>query len=234
MRTGVGLVSEVRVDERGEHSAWIRCEESISPAPGQYVMARERRDGEAVSSTALFASAYDQDSFLALDPQPAWQPGTRLELRSPLGRGFNTPAQARRVALVALEGQAGRLLPLAQMALEQGAAVVLYCDPVPSGLPVSLEAFPLAALPEGLAWADFIAADAHLAALSNLGALLGLQSGVKASLVGQTLVRTDMPCAGMGECGVCALLTRGGWKLVCKDGPVFDLQALDWEHAAEG
>jgi hypothetical protein len=43
-----------------------------------------------------------------------------------------------------------------------------------------------------------------------------------------------MPCAGLGECGICAINTSTGsvhrlqkdYKLTCKDGPVFDLKML--------
>src|SRR3990172_9141527 len=121
MRTGMGLVSEVRVDESGRFSAWIRCTSDIRPAQGQYVLARE-----AVLATLVFAGEYGEGGFLALDAEATWGPGVQLELRGPLGSGFQMPVGAHRVALVALEGQAGRLLPLVQPALEQGAAVVLY------------------------------------------------------------------------------------------------------------
>jgi hypothetical protein len=42
----------------------------------------------------------------------------------------------------------------------------------------------------------------------------------------QALVITPMPCGGIAECGVCAVTARRGWKLACKDGPVFDLTEL--------
>jgi hypothetical protein len=35
-----------------------------------------------------------------------------------------------------------------------------------------------------------------------------------------------MPCAGLADCGVCAVELRRGWKLACKDGPVFDLRDI--------
>jgi NAD(P)H-flavin reductase len=40
------------------------------------------------------------------------------------------------------------------------------------------------------------------------------------------LLRTQMPCGALAECGVCAVRTRGGWKMACKDGPVFDWREL--------
>ena len=39
-----------------------------------------------------------------------------------------------------------------------------------------------------------------------------------------------MAC-GIGACLGCAIRTANGYKLVCKDGPVFDAQEIDWEKA---
>jgi len=36
-----------------------------------------------------------------------------------------------------------------------------------------------------------------------------------------------MPCGGLGDCGLCAVDLKRGWKLACKDGPVFDLNELE-------
>jgi dihydroorotate dehydrogenase electron transfer subunit len=37
---------------------------------------------------------------------------------------------------------------------------------------------------------------------------------------------TEMPCGGLGDCGVCALTSGRAWKLACQDGPVFDIHEL--------
>jgi NAD(P)H-flavin reductase len=42
-----------------------------------------------------------------------------------------------------------------------------------------------------------------------------------------------MPCSGLADCGVCAVPARRGYKLACKDGPVFDLDELDWRSEIE-
>jgi hypothetical protein len=42
----------------------------------------------------------------------------------------------------------------------------------------------------------------------------------------QILIHTSMPCGGIAECGVCALRTEDDWKLICKEGPVFDLREI--------
>jgi ferredoxin len=43
---------------------------------------------------------------------------------------------------------------------------------------------------------------------------------------GQMLIHTPVPCGGMADCGICAVTLRSGWKLACKEGPVFDWKAL--------
>lgn len=44
----------------------------------------------------------------------------------------------------------------------------------------------------------------------------------------QVSVEERMAC-GVGACLGCAIGTRSGYKRVCKDGPVFDIDEIDWE-----
>ena len=88
---------------------------------------------------------------------PGWRPTPACDLaagsapfplRGPLGHGFHVPATAHRVALAALDQSFGRLLPLIDLALEQGAAVALCGMNLPAHLPSAVEVLPLDALPE--------------------------------------------------------------------------------------
>jgi hypothetical protein len=158
---------------------------------------------------------------------PAWRPGTLLRLHGPLGRGFSLPPVCRSLALAALDGDISCLLPLAGQALQAGSSVALFVrGPLPL-LPPLVEVQPLEALPDALGWADFLALDLPLAGLSGLRQALGLPPERRAlPCTAQVLVHTAMPCGGPAECGACAITVRRGWKLVCKDGPVFDIQEL--------
>jgi hypothetical protein len=149
-----------------------------------------------------------------------------LVLRGPLGRGFKLPDGCRRLALAALGENAERLMPLAQGALEAGGDVTLFSDAPISPIPSALEFYPLAALPEGLPWADFLAVDLPLLDLPGLRSRLGMDSGSRLPCPGQALVFSPMPCAGLAACGACAVPVRHGWKLACEAGPVFDLEDL--------
>jgi dihydroorotate dehydrogenase electron transfer subunit len=155
-------------------------------------------------------------------------PGTPLHLRGPLGHGFSLDDTVHRLALAVLKDAISRLMPLAAAALAQDMAVTLYADsPLPL-LPSALEVYPLSALPEAPAWADQLALDLSLPKLPGLRACLGLNLQEHLPCQAQVLILTPMPCGGLADCGACAVPSRRGWKLACKDGPVFDINDLEW------
>jgi hypothetical protein len=183
---------------------------------------------QAPLAAVLFASQVSEAGFFAPAPVPqAWQPGTRLELRGPLGKGFGLPPTTRRLALAALDDHAARLLPLLRQGLAQGAAIALFADcPLPD-LPPAVELSPLSDLAGALTWADFLALDLSIAGQASLAGRLGLRKGERfQACPAQALLWTSMPCGGSGECGACAVITPRAWKRACSDGPVFDLNDL--------
>lgn len=206
-------------------SAWVACPPGAIPAPGRYVLAWALDDLDAPLATPLFAAEAAETGFLAAPPLPAhWQPGAQLLLKGPLGRGFNLPSGARRLALAALGETESRLLPLLHQALEHEAAIALFSDLPLRRLPAAVEIHPLDELPEALQWADFLALDVPLPALPGLRQRLGLANELDhLPCSAQALILAPMPCGGLGACGACSLPGRGKrWKLACQDGPVFD------------
>jgi dihydroorotate dehydrogenase electron transfer subunit len=223
MQNGEGEISAVYFGKGGLAGS-IRCSPAIVPGSGQYILAAAASSPDPVLATALFFSGRAPDGFIFPAPVPeTWRPGLRLWLRGPLGRGFRLPLTARRVALLGFSHSGARLLGLLPEALAQKAEITLLCDAAPPDLPEEIEIQPLAALQEICEWADFIAAEADREALPGLRGQLALAK-LKAQV--EILVGTPVPCGGMAECGVCAVLVRGGWKMACKDGPVFDLKEL--------
>jgi hypothetical protein len=212
------------MDNHGAASAWIVCPESAVPVAGAYLLGSEERD---VLPMPLFLEAGAEGGFIAAPPLPrSWEPGQGLDLRGPLGRGFNLPQGLSRLGLAAFGKTASRLFPLIEQALRRGAAVSLFTDLLVPALPSAVEVNPLSSLPDGLAWADFLALDLPLPGLAELDGSLGLAGLRQLSCPGQALLLTPMPCGGTAECGVCAVLIGRSLKLACKDGPVFDLEEL--------
>jgi dihydroorotate dehydrogenase electron transfer subunit len=229
MQTRQGLVKELRLDGNGRTVAWIECPAHHRPQAGQYLMGWAPADGEASLATPLFPAMLEADGFLAAAPlPPSWEPGTRLQLRGPMGHGFQIPPSARHLALGTIGVPLDRLLPLMQAGLQRELAVTLYIDNPPTNLPSAVEIYPLASLPEALAWADILALDLERQELPRLRSLLGSLREYAPSCPVQALVRTCLPCGGVAECGACAVPGRKRWKAACTQGPVFDLRELDW------
>jgi hypothetical protein len=229
MHTVQGRVRQIRMDSLGQTQAWIDCPGGLAPEAGQYVMARSLEEAEAPLATCLFATELPGTGFWAAAPIPSgWLPGIELELRGVLGHGFVVYSGARRIALASLSADPARLLPLVAKARQQGAAVTLFADPPLPSLPAWVEIYPLASLPELLHWPDFLALDLPIENLTQLREALGMQPEQILPCAAQALIYTPMPCGDLAECGACAVPARRGWKLACSDGPVFDLNSLEW------
>jgi len=226
-----GHVTEIWL-ENGRVAGRIAC--PLQPAPGQYLLAQPQDGTGDALPAALFSGGASADGFIAAPPFPTeWRPGRELLLRGPTGKGFSLPKGVRRVCLLALDTTPSRLLPLAIQAFKDQAEAALLCDTrsidlAMQRLPTALEVDSLDALPAILSWADFLAIDLPAAHLPQLRQQLGIKVGERLPCAAQALVFTPMPCAGVADCGACAVKGRRGWRLACKDGPVFDLNDLEW------
>ncbi len=229
MRVAEGLIAAIQLDSDGQLAAWIECSLGLVPAPGQYTLAQAFGTVRESLATPLFPVEAHAGRFLAAPPLPlSWSPGMELSLRGPLGNGFALPERLHNLALAALGETVARLLPLVGQFSASDIAVALFTDAALPALPAAIEAYPLAELAESLAWADFLVMDLPLASLPELRGHLGMGKHGSLPCPAQALVLADMPCGAVADCGVCAISARRGWKLACKDGPVFNLNELEW------
>lgn len=225
MNTGKGQVAELILEDGCRHVR-VTCPPNLIPSPGQYLLAGDRSDSPL--PVPLFHTNSAPYGFIAAGATPAWwSPGLELDLRGPLGRGFALPHSARRVALIAFDNAPARLQGLIQPALTQDAAVVLVGDSNPDSLPDEVEVQPMSALQEILEWGDYLAIDLARENLYRLKESIGKRSQFLAEKRVQVLIYTPVPCGGLADCGICAVTLKSGWRLACKDGPVFDLQELE-------
>ncbi len=224
MHTGKGQVIETILED-GQRLARISCLTNLIPSAGQYLLASDASDSPL--PVPLYYTDSAPEGFIAAPPIPeAWMPGMQISLRGPLGRGFALPAFARKIALIAFDDAPLRLRGLIRPALKQGAAVVLVSDFAADNLSDEVEAQPLSALQDVLAWADFAAFDVARVNLFELREKLGMMKQAQAACEAQVLIRTAVPCGGVADCGVCGVSLKSGWQLACKDGPVFDLREI--------
>jgi dihydroorotate dehydrogenase electron transfer subunit len=219
MGIGKGTIVEVYVGKNA--AARLSCPSGLVPGPGQYLMAEELVGTGELLPASIFPAGPADGGFLIASPVPkTWTPGTSLNLRGPLGNGFRLPTASRAVALAAFGETAQRLSALIEPAIAQGAAVTLLCAQPPHGLPNEVEIMPLGSLKDVIQWADYLALDMPREMTRSLPELFQPTVSCEA----QILVTTPMPCGGRGDCGVCAVSMKQGFKLICKDGPVLDLR----------
>ncbi len=223
MHTGRGRIIELILQDGGR-AARISCPADLIPAPGQYLLAGD--DSNAPLPVPFYCTDSAPGGFISSPVPDHWVPGVEISLRGPLGNGFKLPAFARKVALVALDVLPSRLRGLIRPALNQGAAVVFVSDLQVENLPDEVEVQPLSALGDVVAWADYAAFDVTRENLP--GWMERLRELKQASTLKEAgiLIRTPVPCGGVAECGVCAVVTKSGWKMACKDGPVFALREI--------
>jgi len=232
MKNGEGQLSEIYLDS----CARIICPPDLIPAPGQYTLAHPIGHGsDSPLAVPVFFSDSAPNGFRSAPYLPlSWTPGTQLDLRGPLGHGFSVPAFARKVALVAFDESPARLHGLIHIALKQEAEVVLVGNLVVGDLPEAVEVQPLQALTDIYQWADYAALDVARENLNRLGKMLGVGEQAKGAALSaskgpreaQVLIRAPMPCGALAECGVCSITIHYEWKMICKDGPVFDLNSI--------
>ncbi len=222
MKIGQGQLHEIYLNS----SARIDCPPGLIPAPGQYLLAHARGSDSPLAVPVFFSDSAPNGFRCAPLLESSWQPGTRLNLRGPLGHGFSIPAFARKIALIAFDDSPARLHGLISIALRQDAEIVLVCNSVTDELPEAVEVQPLQALMDIYQWADYAAFDVGRENLNQLREMLGGKEQARRPRDAQVLIRTQMPCGTLAECGVCALILKNEWKMICKDGPVFEMNSL--------
>jgi len=220
VQTGKGRVNELILLD-GIRQASIICRADLIPAPGQYLLASD--GSNAPVPVPLFHTESTPEGFIASPAMDTWVPGSEFFLRGPVGRGFGLPATAKKVALVISVSPPSTLRGLIPPALKQDAAIVLLTDFAVDNLPDEIEIQPLKSINEILGWADYAAFDVSREALAGLVRRLEASNLLSRAKDAQVFVRAPMPCGGLADCGVCAVVAKSGWMMACKDGPVFDL-----------
>ena len=222
MKNGEGQLHEIYLDS----SARIICPPELIPTPGQYLFAHAPESDVPLAVPVYFSDSAPNGFRSAPLVDSSWMPGTRLNLRGPLGHGFSLPASARKMALIAFDGSPAHLRGLIPIALKQGAEIVLVCDTTVDDMSEAVEVQPLQAMMDIYQWADFAAFDVGRENLNQLREKFGRVEQAKSPREAQILIRAPMPCGALAECGVCALTMHHEWKMICKDGPVFEMKEL--------
>ena len=172
----------------------------------------------------------------------ARKPGDGLTVFGPLGRGYSINPDAQNLVLVGGGLGMAPLIALADQAPGAGRSVTLLQGArssnklyPPDLLPPEVEALSATEdgssglhgyvtdlLPQHLSWADQIFACGPTPMLDGMAKVIREARSRKPV---QALLEERMGC-GTGICYGCAVFTRKGVRLVCKDGPRFELRQV--------
>ncbi len=219
----------------GEVCVLLQTLPFLQPIAGQFFQAYAA-DSEDLLPTLLYPCRVSSTELLLCGDIPkSWAPGTNLHLRGPRGNGFHLPPLTRRVALTTLDQcHVNRLLAMADAALANRAEVSLFTNQHPSDLAPEIEVLPLDELIQAKDWADYLAAVLPPGQVKTFRNGLQLTAGRKTPFSAEIMLELPMICDESSACGVCAVVTNRGWRLACKDGPVFALDDLVSEDGSLG
>ncbi len=149
-------------------------------------------------------------------PYARLEPGDRLNVLGPVGRGFRLPAGAAH--LLVLAGSLERLLPTIQHALRGGLAVTVITPRSADLLPTDVEIHRGPVTAELAAWADVVLLD--VADPKPRAQHIRELAPPRGADYVQALIQTPLPC-GVGACQACWVETGHTKRLACVEGPVF-------------
>jgi len=178
------------------------------------------------------------------------QPGDRIFVWGPLGRGYGVRRGASNLLLVAGGIGVAPLVWLADEQVARGRHVTLIQGARSADglfpahlLPPEVEVVAVTEdgsmgqrglatdlVPDYLSWANQVFAcgpNAMFRALAEVARRVEGEGARRRRKSVQVLLEEVMPC-GTGICYGCGITTRKGVKLVCKDGPRFELRDVFW------
>lgn len=241
----------------GVYLLWAEAPEIAALArPGQYVMVRCGEGHELTLRRPLAIHRISQDSiallFAVVGRGTSWlsqrREGEAVDLFGPLGNGFEVHPSSKNVLLAAGGMGIAPLLALAEEALTAGREVTLL-----TGNKTAALVYPQHLLPHGLKpviatddgslgkkgqltdlLPEFIPGADQIFACGPISMYRTMASMPKEFVDKpvQVLLETVLGC-GVGACLGCTIETRQGQRLVCKDGPVFELRDIIWEEIKE-
>ncbi len=234
------------------HLVWLESPQIASQAwPGQFVMVR-CGDGEEYQLRRPLSIHQREGSKIALlfsvvGRGTQWlsqcQPGDKLDLLGPLGKGFSIHPDSKKLLMIAGGIGIAPIRFLADEAVKLGLSATLLCGTPtnhrypPERLPPKIELVTATEdgsigkkgmitdlLPDFISEAGQIFACGPLPMYRNLAENFPqLKKPVQISL------EVRMGC-GLGICYGCTVKTKSGLRQVCQDGPIFELGDIIWEE----
>ncbi len=207
-----------------EQAVSVAVSPSIPVIPGQFFRAFVPSSTQVIPIPVYPYSSDSQGMLLCGRIPEYWHPKTPLLLQGPFGNGFSQSLKSRRLILHASDATLEpRLYFLALYALQRNSDVVWVSDDHSIALPPQVEVLKVTELPAALDWCDGCALTVGYSQATEFPRTIPVKPADRPKV--EVLIDAPLVC-GDARCGVCSIETRRGWKLACKDGPVFQQEEL--------
>lgn len=223
MKTYTAIIKEI-TPVGLEQAVTVEQSSPVSVISGQFFRAFVPSSPQVIP-VPVYPYKTSPGEFLLCGRLPAiWHPADEILLQGPYGNGFSQILKSRRLLLYAFElALELRLFHLALHALQHGADVAWVSDNLSLALPPQVEVLKTSELPAALEWSDGCALALPFHQSKPVLRELPLTRADRSKI--EVFMDAPLVC-GNARCGVCAVESRKGFKLACKDGPVFPLEEL--------
>ncbi|MBM3133169.1 MAG: dihydroorotate dehydrogenase electron transfer subunit [Chloroflexi bacterium] len=252
MKQLTGRVISCNEVAQGIYLIWVGASEiAATSRPGQFVTIRCGEDALLRRPFSIHRVRAGQVAllFAVVGPGTVWlssrKEGDFLDILGPLGNGFEIPKKPHNLILVAGGVGIAPLAYLAEDASARGSSVRLILGAANGSRLISgIEGAEVSIvtedgsygkkgkatdfLPSQVEWANEIFACGPLPMYRTMAEMLP-HFGDRPV---QVTLEQVMGC-GVGACRGCAVPTRHGPRMVCSDGPVFDLREIVWDDVKE-
>lgn len=220
----------------------VRCVQTLDPLlPRPFSI----HDAEDNKIKILYQVVGEGTKLLSLK-----RPGDEISVLGPLGTGFSVDKKKKKAILFAGGMGAAPLYFLARKLIEKNIDVELYFGTRNKENLITINPFKKLGIKIHIASEDGSCGEKGMITclLNNkVGAPIASSGqsiftcgprpmmkeiarwALKNNLTGQASLEKEMAC-GVGVCLGCVVKIKGDYKRVCKDGPVFDINEVDWEE----
>ncbi len=192
--------------------------------PGQSYILYSQQDDLFIHHLVV-CKIEQENIWLCGDISEKWKIGEALNIRGPIGLGFDLDPLAKNIVLASFGEVQGALLPLITQGLRNQLNISYALTNPWSSFPVEIELLAIHELGEVLSWADCCYFEISWQNMIKYKELLQSFEIFKNKI--QILIRTPVLCYGQSECMICSIKTKHGLIKTCKQGNVFWLGDLE-------
>ncbi len=154
-----------------------------------------------------------------------WQIGKNILVRGPIGNGFHPIGRYGKILFIVPGGLIGSLQPLIDIAIQTQKSVAISSKNNNWQIHPEVEIISIEDIDFAISWADFIYLECARNELENFPDIINKIKHHRTT--SEIFIYSPVLCGGNGDCMVCTVHTKSGFRRICKDGPILPIEELE-------